>query len=167
MHVIEPLAECHPREAFSCDHPAITEYFRKRSYADHLAYKVRIQVACTDGTSVPIGFYSLVVGTLAPKTVKQFDRKFGRRDIPSIYLAAVAVQVEHCGRGVGTSLMLDAFEKVQSIASVAGVACMTLDAVSEAKARWYEKLQFERFGVHDDGRIKMFIPLPTLRDALT
>jgi hypothetical protein len=165
---IEPLEEHHPREAFSCDHQVITTYFRTQALADHLSYKVRIRVA-TDGEGTqPLGFYSLVVGALAPKELKgAIRRKFGNRPIPSVYLAAVAVESSECRRGIGTGLMLDAFEKTAQIADIAGVACMTLDAVDEEKALWYEGLQFERFGQQPDGRIKMFIPLGTIADALS
>ncbi|MEG8045159.1 hypothetical protein QP175_02395 [Sphingomonas aerolata] len=164
--LIEPLEETHPREAFSCDHPEISVYFRERALDDHLSYKVRVRVA-RRSDAPPIGFYSLVVGALAPKEIRgKIGRKFGKRDIPSIYLAAVAVETGEGRKGIGTVLMLDAFEKAAQIADLAGVACMTLDAVSEEKAIWYERLQFERLGTHQDGRIKMFIPLATLRDAL-
>ncbi len=135
--------------------------------ADHTAYKVRIRVAVNAGGQPPIGFYSLVGGVLQPKEVSFFNRKFGsKRTVPSVYLAAVAVQSDRCRQGIGALLMLDAFEKVLQIAEMAGTACMTLDAVDEDKARWYEKLRFQRFGAYDDGRIKMFIPLATIQEAL-
>lgn len=165
--IIEPLGEHHLREAFSCDHPDITAYFRSQVFNDHQNYKVRVRVAklATDGP--PVGFCSLVVGALAPKELSgAIRRKFGNWPIPSVYLAAVAVESDICRKGIGTALMLDAFERTAKIADTAGVACMTLDAVDEAKAKWYEGLQFERFGLQPDGRIKMFIPLGTVLDAL-
>lgn len=165
--IIEPLEESHSREAFSCDHPDITDYFRKQALADHLNYKVRVRVARLAPEARPVGFCSLVIGALAPKELGGvIKRKFGNRPIPSVYLAAVAVESEICRQGIGTALMLDAFERTAKIADTAGVACMTLDAVDEAKAKWYEGLQFERFGEQPDGRIKMFIPLGTVLDAL-
>jgi hypothetical protein len=164
---ISPLEESYPREGFSCDHPEITAYFRDRAWIDHNSHKVRIRVAHRGGSALPIGFYSLVIGALAPKTLTGvIRRKFGTRPIPSVYLAAVAVESAECRKGIGTILMLDAFEVTAKIADLAGVACMTLDAVDEEKARWYEARQFERFGNHPDGRIKMFIPLATIKDAL-
>jgi GNAT superfamily N-acetyltransferase len=157
----------HPREGFSCDHPEITAYFRGKALAEHDAYKVRVRVATLEGETRPIGFYSLVIGTLAPQEVRIFTRKFGKkRTVPSVYLAAVAVQSEECRKGIGELLMLDAFEKAAQIADLAGTACMTLDAVDEDKAQWYERRRFERFGIHEDGRVKMFIPLQTIQDAL-
>ena len=164
---IEPLSARHVRANFNCDHPDISAYFRNQALIDHDAYKVRVQVVIRDGEEDPVGFYSLVGGVLQPKEVPLFNRKFGsKRTVPSIYLAGVAVQSECCRQGIGALLMLDAFEKVTKIAGMAGTACMTLDAIDEDKALWYEKLRFQRFGVHDDGRIKMFVPLKTIQDAL-
>lgn len=63
--------------------------------------------------------------------------------------------------------MLDAFEKTMLIADHAGAACMTLDAVNEDRAVWYEGLQFDRYGTTNDGKVQMYIPLQTIKDALT
>lgn len=164
---IEVLSAANARENFVCDHVEISSYFRTQALADHDAYNVRVRVAVHEQGGAPAGFYSLVVGVLQPKEVKIFNRKFGtKRTVPSVYLAAVAVQSDQCRQGIGALLMLDAFEKVAKIAELAGTACMTLDAIDEDKARWYEKLRFERFGVHEDGRIKMFVPLRTIQEAL-
>lgn len=164
---IGPLGEAHSREAFSCDHPQITAYFREKSLAEHQSYKIRIRVAVRPDSDVVIGFYSLAIGALAPKSLRgKIGRKFGSWPIPAVYLAAIAVQQEECRQGIGAALMLDAFEHAACIADMAGTGCMTLDAVDEEKAAWYEGKQFTRFGVQPDGRIRMFLPILTVIDAL-
>jgi GNAT superfamily N-acetyltransferase len=164
---IEPLGERHLREVFSCGHDEIDHFFREKALSDHDAYKVRIKVAVQPADGRILGFYSLVLGALQPKTLGGLiKRKFGNRAIPTIYLAAVAVDKEYERCGLGTLLMLDAFEKTLLIADHAGAACMTLDAINDERAAWYEGLQFESFGHTKDGKVQMFIPLPTIRDAL-
>lgn len=164
---IQPLGEHHPREAFSCDHEPISDYFRARALSEHDAYKVRIRIAVRAGCDQPLGFCSLAIGALAPKTIKgKLGRKFGNWPIPVVYLAAIAVQSEECRQGIGALLMLDAFERAAKIADMAGTGCMTLDAVNEEKALWYEGKQFVRFGEKPDGRIQMFLPLQTIIDGL-
>lgn len=91
---------------------------------------------------------------------------FGNRNIPTIYLAGIGVVEPEARQGIGAALMLDAFEKAAAIADLAGTACMTLDAVDEKRAQWYEKLQFKRFDLTADKKIRMFIPLATILDAL-
>ena len=115
-----------------------------------------------------VGFYSLVVGALAPKTIPLLKRTYGNRGIPVVYLAALAVNTADSEQGIGTALMFDAFKKAASIADVAGVGCMSLDAVNEDRASWYARnLQFERFGFTPDGKVQMYIPMATILDALS
>lgn len=165
--IIEPLEEHHPRGVFSCGHGDIDHFFREKALIDHGTYKVRIKVAICPNEGRILGFYSLVIGALEPKTIGGLiKRKFGSRSIPTIYLATIAVDKEFERLGLGTSLMIDAFEKTMLIADHAGAACMTLDALSEERAVWYHGLQFERYGITSDGKVQMYIPLQTIKDAL-
>ncbi|MHB9879125.1 hypothetical protein ACSMXM_05625 [Pacificimonas sp. ICDLI1SI03] len=164
---IEPLGEHHLREAFCCGHDEIDAYVRTRALKEHIDYKVRVQVACPSETHEVKGFYSLAIGAIAPKSIAgKIKRKFGSRPIPMVYLAGVGTCEDVQKNGIGSTLMLDAFEKTMQIADVAGTACMALDAVNEDRARWYESLQFQRFGMTPDDKIRMFIPIATIRDAL-
>jgi GNAT superfamily N-acetyltransferase len=164
---IEPLADKHLREAFSCGHSEIDSFFANRALIDHAAYKVRVNVAIGEECGNLLGFHSLAIGALAPKAIGgRIKRKFGNWPIPMVYLSAVAVSDTLHGRGVGSALMLDVFERTAAIAELAGTACLTLDAVDEDRAQWYESLQFERFAVAPDGKVKMFIPIGTVQDAL-
>ncbi|HET9459136.1 MAG TPA: hypothetical protein VFO51_04060 [Sphingomicrobium sp.] len=115
-----------------------------------------------------LGFYSLVISSLVPMTITgRIGRKFGKkREIPAVYLAAVATHEEHEKAGVGAALMLDALKRTLEIADRAGTACMTLDAVDEKLAKWYEKLEFERFGKAGDGKIQMYLPIWKIEDAI-
>jgi predicted N-acetyltransferase YhbS len=97
----------------------------------------------------------------------RIGRKFGRkREIPAVYLAAVATDTGHEKNGVGAKLMLDALKRTLEIADRAGTACMTLDAVDEVRAKWYEKLDFERYGVTADDKIQMYLPIWKIEAAI-
>jgi predicted N-acetyltransferase YhbS len=115
-----------------------------------------------------LGFYSLVLSSLVPMSiVGRIGRKFGKkREIPAVYLAAVATHTYHERAGVGAKLMLDALKRTLEIADRAGTACMTLDAVDEERALWYERLDFERFGTTSDGKIQMYLPIWKIEDAI-
>lgn len=131
---------------------------------DHERYKVRVRVAVAGEDPTALGFYSLQLKTLAPrKNLLSIGNKFGERQIPAVYLAMIATHHELHGKGVGTDLMFDAFERTLDIAELAGCACLTLDAVDEEKAAWYESLSFQRLGPEEN--LSMYIPLGTLRAA--
>jgi hypothetical protein len=160
---IEPLGEHHLREAFSCHNEIIDGFFMQRALKDHNRYKVRVQVAvCGDDPTV-VGFYSLALKTLGPqKTLFGIGNKFGERQIPAVYLAMIATTAAVQKQRVGTELMLHAFDTTLRIADLAGTACLTLDAVDDAKATWYESLSFQRL---EPESLSMYIPLGTVREA--
>lgn len=160
---IEPLDESHSREAFCCDNEIIDGFFAQRALKDHARYKVRVRVAVSDTHDAPVGFYSLALKTLAPqKNLFGIGNKFGERQIPAVYLAMIATDKSVQKKGVGTDLMLHAFEATLKIADLAGTACLTLDAVDEEKALWYEKLSFQRL---EPNGLSMYIPIATVREA--
>jgi GNAT superfamily N-acetyltransferase len=120
-------------------------------------------VAVCDEESCVLGFYSLALKTLAPqKSLFGIGNKFGERQIPAVYLAMIGTSKGHQKKGIGTDLMLHAFQSTLAIADLAGTACLTLDAVDHEKALWYEKLSFQR--LEPEG-LSMYIALGTLREA--
>lgn len=165
---IEPLGDHHLLEAFSCTHQGINGYCTGRCRQDHGEYRVRARVAVEGDDPTVLGLYSLVISSLVPMTITgRIGRKFGKkREIPAVYLAAVATHRKHERSGVGAKLMLDALKRTLEIADRAGTACMTLDATDEERANWYEKLEFERFGVTEDGKIQMYLPIWKIEDAI-
>ena len=165
---IEPLGDHHFLEAFSCTHEGITGYVGTRCRIDHAEYRIRARVAVEGDNPKVIGFYSLVISSLVPLTITgRIGHKFGKkREIPAVYLAAVATDADHERNGVGAKLMLDALKRTLEIADRAGTACLTLDAIDEERAKWYERLEFQRFGTTGDGKIQMYLPIWKIEEAI-
>lgn len=82
--------------------------------------------------------------------------------IPAVYLAMIATDSSMQKQGIGTDLMLHAFRSTLEIADLAGTGCLTLTAVDEEKALWYEGLSFQRL---EPDSLDMYIPLGTVREA--
>lgn len=160
---IEPLGEHHSREAFSCGNDTIDKFIQGRALKDHRDYKVRVQVARCSDREIIAEFYSLSLKGLAAKEIKgKIGNKFGSWPIPAVYLSMIGTASDLQGHGVGKDLMLHAFRATLAIADMAGTACLTLDAVDEDKALWYEARSFRRF---TPGKLGMYIPLATVRAA--
>jgi hypothetical protein len=159
---IEPLGPDHDRGAFCCGNPTIDSFCTEQALKDHDKGKVRVFVACPDDTNRVVGFYSLVVATLEPRVFPGF----GKRRIPALYLAMVGVHEEwRAGvKGTGTALMVHAFQRTLEIADRAGLYCLFLDAVDDKTAGFYAGIQFERI---TEGKLAMYIAIPTIRDALS
>ena len=162
---IRPLDKQHVLGAFCCGVDRIDNYLKLTSWKEHKAHKIRIFAATRPGQTAVVGFYSLtfiVWGTdMAEAAVaKKFDA-FG--SVPAIYLAKLGVHKDEAKQGVGTRLMKDAFEKCLAIAHYAGIPTMTLEAIDEEKAKWYEFLGLQRFRPDS---LEMVIALATLRKAI-
>ncbi len=160
---IEPLVAQHQRDEFCCGNDIIDGFFAKRSLKDHDNYKVRVRVATSGDEAAVKGFYSLTLKTLAPKEIGgKIGNKFGKWDIPAVYLSMIATDKTCQGGGLGFDMMFDVFEKTLSIADLAGTACLVLDAVDEETAEWYSKLSFLKL---NEESLTMYITLGTIRDA--
>lgn len=160
---IQPLSDNHLREAFCCGNEIIDRFFVDRALKDHNENKVRVRVATSGDDLKAIGFYSLALKTLAPKSITgKIGSKFGKWPIPAVYLSMIATDGSIQKSGVGFELMFHVFQRTLEIADIAGTACLALDAVDQDKAAWYEGLSFKRMGANDLG---MYIPLGTIRSA--
>jgi hypothetical protein len=49
---------------------------------------------------------------------------------------------------------------------MAGTYGLMLDAIDDEKAAWYADRGLIEFGRSDDGRVQMYVPLDTMRQAL-
>jgi hypothetical protein len=67
-------------------------------------------------------------------------------------------------RRIGTHLLLHAFERVEAISKSAGVWALTLDAVDEQAAVYYERFDFKRSSPTDE--LEMYLPLGTILTLL-
>lgn len=157
----------HKLPGFSCGETRIDNYLKNNAWKDHKNYKLRIFCATAPGTPEVIGYYSMTFVVWVPdqgvsaEMIEKFD---STRDlIPAIYLAKLGVLESVGGQGVGTQLMADAFKRSLAISEHAGISTLTLDAIDQEKAEWYERRNLKRFS---PGDLRMAISLATLRKAL-
>ncbi len=58
--------------------------------------------------------------------------------------------------------MIDSFERVLRVAEDVGAYCLWLTSVSEVRVKFYSDRKFMRI---EDGKLDMYLPLETIRDA--
>lgn len=134
---IQPLDQNHDRGAFQCGIRFIDRFLEKKSLEAHALYKSRVYVAAEAETNKVLGFYTLSLTALKPSdtTPEEAEQKFGTWAIPLVYLGQIAVRTEYQkGKGIGSALMLHAFERTLEIANIAGTYGLMLDAVDEERA---------------------------------
>jgi GNAT superfamily N-acetyltransferase len=67
------------------------------------------------------------------------------------------------GQGLGGRLLRDCFVRCLQLADQIGIHAVTVDAIDEQAAKFYEHFGFTRFLNQND---KLFIPLDTIRQAV-
>jgi hypothetical protein len=178
--LIEPLASCHNRAAFSCGVKALDDYLRQQA-----TQNIRRNVAVTfvlvesDKTdtkpktkpaAVPVskpaikqpilGFY-----TLSATSVKLNDlpeataKKLPKYPlVPAILLGRLAVDQGQCGKRYGELLLMDALKRCADTKDI-GWAAVIVDAKDDSSAAFYERYQFIRFSPES---LCLFLPRDTI-----
>jgi len=138
------------------------------AWKEHKNYKMRVFVATKDGSADAVGFYTLtfiswiIDDSVSAKVGAKLNSFREGAAVPAIYLAKLGVCESEKKQGFGARLVSDAFQRCVRIADEAHISTLTLEAIHEERAGWYERLGFERFG---PGDLRMAISLSVLRGA--
>ena len=139
---LEALTSGHGLADFDCGKPALNEWLRKHALKNQSRNNTRTFVLSTVekcGSKV-IGFYSLVVATLAHEDAIQPLREGAspKNPIPAILLARLGVTNEYQGKGIGKALLKDALRRALSISQQVGVRAVLVHA-KEGSDEFYKK----------------------------
>jgi len=157
------LSKEHDRSQFDC---GVTELnvFLKSTARQHGEKGISRTFVIHEGNSNILGYYSL---TLCETETKQlplkFARKYPRHGLPAVRLARLAVSQSQQGKGLGETLLLDAFHRTVVIADQAGIIGLFVDAKNESACSFYEKFGFVRCEVK---LRQLFLPVYTLRNIM-
>ncbi|PLR28122.1 hypothetical protein SGCZBJ_03700 [Caulobacter zeae] len=159
---IEALNDLHERSRFRCSYRRIQNFLRGNICRAQRRNALRAFVACEEGSRTVVGYYYLTatsvehedVGLEAAVDFNQFNK------IPAVYLGMIGVHTTYCRQGLGTELMFDIFRQAEEVANRVGIWALTLDAVDEEAAAYYERFDFQRF---KPGSLEMYLPIDTIR----
>jgi GNAT superfamily N-acetyltransferase len=140
----EPLEKRHLLDAFECGEPALDDWLKKYARAAQGSGSARVYVTTSDGKTV-VGYYALAAAQVEPENATERVSKGepGRRPIPVVLLARLAVDRNHQRAGVGRSLLQDAVLRSLQAADSIGVRAMLIHAKHNAARAWYEQYGFE------------------------
>jgi GNAT superfamily N-acetyltransferase len=141
-HRIEPLADGHDLDTFTCRHPTLDTWLREHA---HQATRqgTRTYVLIEGATQAVVGYFAI-----APHLVERDDmpRRVGRstpRQIPAILLAKLALHERLHGQGLGAELLIHALTTILSAARSAGGRLIIVDAIDDNAASFYRAHDFE------------------------
>ena len=154
---VEALERRHDRSRFACGSAPLDRYIRELASQDVRRRTARIFVAVPNGGTEVAGFYTLSAGSIArgdlPETAA---RRLPHYPVPVALLGRLAVDRSYGGRGLGASLLADAFRRVARAGETVAVYAMVVDAKDERAQAFYERFGFVR--LPDAGR-RLFLPM--------
>ena len=111
-----------------------------------------------------MGYYALQIGNESIDALANKPDDFTKNytAFPAVHLAYLGVQKEFQGRGVGTLLLTDVFEKTYTISECAGLYALTLQSLDEYSTRFYKGLGFTPYSAGPN-QPKMLMPIRTIR----
>lgn len=145
--VIEPFdGDRHHRRDFSCGVERLDNFFKITASKYVKEDNGKIYVAVEQDPGRVVGFYAINphaidVSEFDEKTRKRFPG--GRDRISAFYLSMLARDLSVRGRGLGTLLLADVFDRCLAAADIAGGRFIVLDALDENAALLYAGMGFQ------------------------
>ena len=154
---VEALERRHDRSRFACGSAPLDRYIRELALQDVRRRTARVFVAVPNGGAEVAGFYTLSAGSIARGDLPEREaRRLPRYPVPVALLGRLAVDRGYGGRGLGASLLADAFRRVARAGETVAVYAMVVDAKDERAQAFYERFGFVR--LPDAGR-RLFLPM--------
>jgi GNAT superfamily N-acetyltransferase len=140
----EPLRGKHDCAGFSSGEGELDVWLERYARHAESAGSARTFVTTADGARVA-GYYALAVGEVASDdaTKRLLKGQPPGRSVPVVILARLAVDQNHQGTGVGTSLLQDALLRTAGIAEEVGVRALVVHAMTTTARNWYLQFGFE------------------------
>jgi GNAT superfamily N-acetyltransferase len=141
-HRIEPLADGHDLDTFTCGHPALDTWLREHAYRA-ARQGTRTYLLIEDRTEAVVAYFAI-----APHLIEREEapRRIGRgapRQIPAILLAKLALHERLHGQGLGAELLIHALTTIATAARSAGGRIVIVDAIDDNAASFYRAHDFE------------------------
>jgi len=163
--IIERLASHHDRKSFDCGNEMLNNFIVQ--LAGQYARKDLGQtyVAVPPDAARVQGYYTISTAHIGYETIPEaMSRGLPRRmRVPVVLLGRLAVDLSVQGQGLGAILLGNALERVADLAHGVGIRAITVEAIDDQAARFYQRHGFLR--LTDDER-HLFLPVAHVREMI-
>jgi len=136
-----PIDGSHDVSAFSCGHPSLDDWLKRRALANHNSGASRTFVVCEK--SRVVAYYALAAGAIACSEATGRFRRNMPDPIPVAILARLAIDIAFQKRGLGRALFRDASHRILSAADGIGIRGLLVHAISAEAANFYRAVGVE------------------------
>lgn len=148
---------------FDSGRKPIDQFLKNKAKKYVRRYECMVYCAHVGSSNTVIGYYSLCVGSDAVSDLMRNDSTYVkyRASFPSIHIHYLGVTQKYQRQGLGSFLLMDAFEKVRAIADYAGLYALTLQSLDANSTAFYRRLEFEIY-TEDEEQPKMLYPIKNI-----
>jgi GNAT superfamily N-acetyltransferase len=164
--VIEALQKGkHQRLGFSSGKKPLDRFLLEHAHQAVVKglFKTYVAVDEVDETII-LGYYTVTISRLEageiPSNVAQQFRLPETHGVPIFLVARLAVSQTVHGRGLGSTLLMDALARCARASGEIGGVAVVVDAMDDEVVGFYANYGFQRL---EPGSLKMFIPMATVR----
>ncbi len=163
----------HDRTAFSCGVDQIDNFLKRTARKHQKSDFTRVWAAVRPAERRVYGYYAINAHAIETGGLPEALRKRAPRhgQVGAAYLSMIAVDVAAQGQGLGRILLADALKRVAGVSGDIGIFAVVLDVLDDGDANAMEKRRgfYEAFGFipFPSQPLRMFLPVQTIRDALT
>lgn len=166
---IRRIEEFDRTEAFDCGDEPLNNYLRRHAWINQQKSSIGVTYVAVEEAApgAVLGYFTLAASSIPrDRLPKKQVRGLPPYDLPLILLARLAVDRRFAGRGLGRTLIAEAFRVSLRVADEVGYRCILTDAYRD-KIAWYAQFGFVPVGdAAESGTQKMFIDIRTIRTAL-
>lgn len=137
----------------------MNKWLKQRAFKNESEGGTRTYVVC-QGHKV-VAYYSLANGCIAHTSAPGKIKRNMPDPIPVMVLARLAVDLNHQGQGIGTSLIQDAAKRTLKASEIAGIRAIVAHALNDQAKAFYESCGFQ------PSPIKPLTVMVTLKDIKT
>ena len=139
---VEKLQREHLLDGFDCGEEDLNRFLKRQAWHNQQANSAQTYVLAKD--LQVFGYYSLAAGSVThDEATERLKKGQGRRPIPVIPLARLAVDVSIHGKGLGAALLKDALLRSAQAASTIGARALLVHAKNDRAKAFYEHFDFE------------------------
>ncbi len=163
MFEIAPLTRLHDRRRFDCGVSELNHYLQNTARQHGTKGIARTFVLVNDQEpGVILGYYTLCACEVVTEKMPRKHAKKYPPKAPAAKLARLAVDKGQQNKGLGSFLMVDAFNKILSASKILGIIGFFVDAKDQTAKKFYLRYGFIEL---PDDPLELYLPMETLAAA--
>lgn len=145
------------RKNFDCGVLTLNDYLQRYARKNSKEDVGQTWVIFDEVLNQVVGYYTLIACSISRDRITD---KFPYKEIPSIKIGRLAVDLKYRGKGIGSDLLYNGFEKILSLSNIIGVAYILVDAKDEKARAFYKNHEFKSF---QENSLQMYIKVSFVR----